>query len=980
MEPITSIFGIVILQVVPLNAVTNKILNILKSNNLPNNQLKKEKQIFFILLFALTPVQHFAQHISKINAVVNLKDKTLEIKQELIFNNQTGDTLSTIILNDWNNAYSSVGTPLSQRFSDEFYVGFYTSKEEEHGSTYNIKIVNAQKGDLKWERTTENPDFIELQLDQKLPPNQTTTIYLNYTIKVPSDQFTKYGYNSTGQLNLKNWFLCPARYENHAFVRYNNLNLDDIANALGHYEIDLVVDKKSMVTSDLESEISEQNESTDTYKLTGKNRTDFNLFIQKFMNFQVFKKDSIEVATNLQMGKLDSIQKALIINKIVNFTNKSIGMYPHTKILVSQVDYDRNPLYGLNQLPSFLRPFTDEFLFEISFLKTYTNNYLKYSLNLDPRKDNWIYDGIQIYTMIKYIEEYHPDSKMTGNLYKHWYLRGFHLVDLDFNQQYHNAYLLMARKNLDQPLKYPKDKLIKFNQQMSNKYFSGINLNYLDSYLKNDYMKQCITQFYAMNWQRQLSQSDFERILRSNTTKNIDWFFDYINDRKLIDYKFSNISKTNDSISFKLKNRIGTKAPVPVYGIKNNDVVFKKWIDEEQIDSTYTVSRNDAEKIVINYKTEVPEYNERNNYKSLKSFALNRPFKFTLIKDLEDPRYNQILYSPVMPYNVYDGLSPGIRFHNKALLNKTFNYDLIPSYAIKSKTITGIYTVSLTQNLREKNPFQIKYSLASSYYHYAEDATYLKMNPMVQIYFRKPDYRDNMKKMLQIRQVIINRETPPIPVDLENAPEDYSVFNIKYVINKTEFDNHLNLTNDFQIGNDFSKVSTQIEYRKFLNNDRQIFLRGFAGVFLKNTSKTDYFSFATDRPTDYLFDYIYYGRSEDTGFFSQQFIMAEGGFKSKLTPAYANQWITTVNATATIWNWIEAYGDVGLVKNKNSKAEFLYDSGIRFNLLTDYYEVFFPIYSNNGWEIAQSHYGEKIRFVITLDFNKLFVLFSRKWF
>jgi hypothetical protein len=40
--------------------------------------------------------------------------------------------------------------------------------------------------------------------------------------------------------------------------------------------------------------------------------------------------------------------------------------------------------------------------------------------------------------------------------------------------------------------------------------------------------------------------------------------------------------------------------------------------------------------------------------------------------------------------------------------------------------------------------------------------------------------------------------------------------------------------------------------------------------------------------------------------FSQQLILAEGGFKSKLNP-YANQWMTTLNGGYTIWNWIELW-------------------------------------------------------------------------
>jgi hypothetical protein len=55
-----------------------------------------------------------------------------------------------------------------------------------------------------------------------------------------------------------------------------------------------------------------------------------------------------------------------------------------------------------------------------------------------------------------------------------------------------------------------------------------------------------------------------------------------------------------------------------------------------------------ADKIVLNYKNEVPEYNLRNNWKSLQVFPNNRPIKFVFMKDLEDPYYNQALYVPTL--------------------------------------------------------------------------------------------------------------------------------------------------------------------------------------------------------------------------------------------------------------------------------------------------------------------------------------------
>ena len=911
---------------------------------------------------------------------VNTSRHTLTIQQEIVYFNQSKDTLTSIVLNDWINAYSSKTSPLAKRFSDEFNRSFHLAKDEERGGTSNLTIFNPAKTSLSWERTKKSPDLITVKLSNKLAPGQKTTLHLTYIVKVPNSKFTNYGHYENGGMNLKNWFLTPARYENQAFVKNSNCNLDDIANAFSNFEIDLIIPKNMELTTDLKSSQTKQTEHFSFYELKGINRSDFSLFLEPKSTFRSYKNSSVEVLTNLKGNKADEIKKAIAIDRIVNFTNNLIGRYPFEKITVSQADYDRNPFYGLNQLPSFFVPFPDEFLFEIKFLKTYLNNYLKNTLKLDPRKDNWIYDGIQVYTMMRYIEENYLDTKMTGRVSSYKIFKGFHLLNLDFNEQYSYFYLLMARKNLDQPLGAPKNALIKFNEQIASKYRAGLSLIYLDDYLGNHLMSKSIQQFTAQNKEKMTNGNDFENILKSNTNKDIDWFFKIIiNSRDIIDYKFSRVSKTKDSVTFSLKNRTGVSVPMPIYGIKNDTIVFKKWLETTNKDSIYTLERKEAKKIVINYKNEVPEFNLRNNWKKIEGlFPNNRPLKFALIKDLEDPYYNQVIYAPILTYNVYDGLSPGMRFHNRAILNRPFVYDINPTYSIKSEKITGSAAFSINKDYRNSNLFNVKYSVSGSYFHYAPDAAYLKVNPVVLMQFRKDDYRDNRKQLIYLRQVIIDREKSAIVID--NSLEDYSVFNVKYINSRTEVTNHFSFMGDVQFSGQFGKVSSEIQFRKLFENNHQLSLRMFAGSFLYNTSNSDFFSFALDRPTDYLFDYAYLGRSSSTGIVSQEFIMAEGGFKSKLSTPYANHWITTLNGSYTIWNWIEAYGDVGLVKNKQQKANFVYDGGIRFNLLADYFELYFPLYSNKGWEIAKPHYGETIRFVVTIDPNKLIPLFTRKWF
>ena len=150
--------------------------------------------------------------------------------------------------------------------------------------------------------------------------------------------------------------------------------------------------------------------------------------------------------------------------------------------------------------------------------------------------------------------------------------------------------------------------------------------------------------------------------------------------------------------------------------------------------------------------------------------------------------------------------------------------------------------------------------------------------------------------------------------------------------------------------------------------------------FLRNETASDFFSFALDRPTDYLFDYNYLGRSEDSGLYSQQIIIAEGGFKSKLMNPYSNRWMFTTNASFNVWRWIEVFADVGFMKNSNTPSRFVYDAGLRLNLVTDYFELYLPFYSNNGWEISEANYSDRIRFIITLSPKTLTGLFTRKWF
>ena len=938
-------------------------------------------RFYLLLLLAFTGVVH-AQHLNRMVVQADYEAKMLKVQQHIVYFNQSTDTLNYVMLNDWNNAYSAKTTPLAKRFTDEFIKAFHLAKDEDRGYTKIFSIVDQNGLNLTSSRPDNHPDIVKVQLKNPIYPGQKFTLSLTYEVKLPNNRFTRFGFDDKEKtFNLKDWYLTPARYHD-GFVLYSNENTEDIANAAADYNLTLKIPKGTFVTTDLLQDKKASQEGIDEYIFSGKSITNFNMVLETKNTFEVFKINGIEVNCNLKDNRTTDIQRADLINRVVNFTQENLGNYTNGKILVTQADYERNPMYGLNQLPSFLSPFPDSFLYEIKFLKTYLNAYLKNTLKLDPRKDNWIYDGIQMQLMIRYINEHHPDSKMMGQIGQIGILKGYNLFNIPYNDQYNYLYLLMARRNLDQPIGDPKNSFIKFNQQIAGKYRAGLSFSYLDDYLGGDVVNQSLKEFYALNTsEHKTDRADLETIIKSKTDKNIDWFFDtVVGTRDLIDYKMGRVKKDNDSLQVMLKNVTGTKVPVAVYGLKKGNVVYKQWFDGFEADSTLTIPRNDADKLVLNYNSLIPEYNKRDNWKRLNKFFPNdKPFKFTFFQDLENPKYNQVFYVPAFIFNIYDGFSPGFRIHNKSMLEKPIIFEASPTYSTKTGELIGSMSLLYNHYIREEGLFNVRYTLSGSTYHYTPDARYFKFTPAVQFRMRDDDLRKNKKEFIMLRQVTVNREKSAfVLTDQQN--ENYSVFNARYSKFDSEITRHYNFYTDVQIANAFGKLSGELQFRRLFNDNRQVNLRVFAGAFMYRSTSSEFFSFGLDRPTDYLFDYNYYGRSEDKGLMSQQFIMAEGGFKSRFTNQFANQWMTTVNGSFNVWNWIEIYGDAGMFKNKYSGTKFVYDSGIRLNLVTDYFELYFPMYSTNGFEPSLGNYSQRIRFVVTLQPNTLLNLFTRKWF
>ena len=910
-------------------------------------------------------------------AVLNDSTRTFNIQHKIEYENTSADTLSFIYLNDWANSYKDKSTPLAKRFAEDYLRRFHFAKTEERGNTIMYSVSDANQIPYNWERPIDAADILKIELKQALLPGEKQTINLLYSVKIPSEKFTRYGYDGEGNFKLNYWYVTPAVYKN-GWQIYSDKNLGNQYTPPVNISLKLSTRPYLYIASPLTTDRLVTEDSYKTTYLSGTNSVSSQLYLTKSYRFESINANATKIVTNLDDEDLSKEIKSALLTRIMQFLETRLGEYPQSALMVTRDEYLNNPVYGLNQLPDFIRPFPDGFQYDIKQLKTITNQFVKNTILVNPRNEQWVYNALVVSLMMDYVDEYYPNMNLLGSLSNFLIVKWFHAADLKFNDQYPFMYLHMARKNIDQSLTTAQDSLVKFNKNIGNAYKAGTGIKYLEAYLQTDEVKKSISEYYKTFVLKPSSEKDFLNILQKTTKKDISWFEqDYIKSNTKIDFTISNLKKTQDSLLVTIKNKRDNNMPISLYGLNDGKIVYKTWVENIQESKQVTIPRDSIERLALNYEGIVPEMNQRNNYRRVTTL-LNKPVQFRLFQDIEDPRYNQFFFMPEFNYNLYDGISIGPKLYNKTFLDKNFEWKVSPKYGFNSQTIVGSVSANYTNYLDDENLFAMKFGFGGNRFSYGYNLFYEKFTPFVGLYFRNSYLRDNQRQSLTFRNVNVKQDLDPLnPVE---QPK-YNVVNLSYNFSDTNLIDYLRGGLDYQIAKNFSKVSLTLEYRKLFKNNQQLNLRLFAGTFLFNDeTDNDYFSFALDRPSDYLFDYNYYGRSQDNGLFSQQIIVAEGGFKSQLQPEFANQWITTANASTNIWKWIFAYGDVGLVKNESFKPKFVYDSGIRMSFVADYFEVYLPVYSNLGWEIGQKDYDQKIRFIVTLDLNTLVRLFTREWY
>ena len=150
---------------------------------------------FSFLLFLLGINSIYSQHTNILNVKLEEDEKVLQIQQEFTYQNDSNVTLEELYFNDWANSYSDKNTALAKRFAEQFKKSLHLAKDDERGATDIISAVDEDYRGLTWKHNS-GKDIIKINLNKPLAPNESAIIFITYSVKLPPNKYTSYGYNN----------------------------------------------------------------------------------------------------------------------------------------------------------------------------------------------------------------------------------------------------------------------------------------------------------------------------------------------------------------------------------------------------------------------------------------------------------------------------------------------------------------------------------------------------------------------------------------------------------------------------------------------------------------------------------------------------------------------------------------------------------------------------------------------------------------
>ena len=915
-----------------------------------------------------------------IEAKLSPDRKSLEVNQEIVYYNHSDKDLNTVKLLNWVSAYNKRGTSLVYRKLEDRNNDLHFAKNDELGKLLELNIKNSENQEIPINTISDENLF--LPLNKALKPGESITLQLQYKMLLPDKKFT--GYGTSSQITaLKYFFIVPDHFDpdNISQNNYHDIEEPVSFNTFWTVNFDIPVNNfiegnlpqiqmnsfKGYLDSDPEFLISQTAYPSITTNVDGNNT------IVKFgYNLKPEEKQNLEFYLPLHL----------------KFLKEKLGFIPES-IFISDKFRAKEDFFGNNDITFWkfrFQLFTDAEKTDLDYFGIITKKILDENIIADKQKDHWFKNGLKSYIEIQYLNKFYKNTKLLGTLPESKLfglkpLKLFHASKVKLLDRYGLAYQYIMLQNLDQKIDENFAVLSNFNDMAISSFETGSLFNYSADKIGDSTFNDLVKSYISQNSGKKINPEEFLKEL-SKKDKSTNYLTDFFKQKNRVNFKLKRIKKENDSLQIKIARNTDASIPVKLETETREGEKKEYWIENEENERVKDFSlpaSDNIYKITLNNGYIFPESNYRDNFLYAKGiFSNTKKIKLKLIKDIPNPEYNEIYISPRVRFNnTYDKFLLGVNLKNQSFFDQKFLYSFTPMYSTGTGKLTGSGAVSYSFLPAESIFRSLTFGASGSYFHYDYGLAYRKGSLFSNFNFRK-NPRSTVSRSVGFSYNYFERDLSPLMI----ANDDYKKYNL-WSVGYGYSDNQMIHEKSFSLSaqgmEDFNKITAEGFYRWEFAPKQKLSLRLFAGYFLRNDTRNNLFDYGISRVSNYTFSYNLLGESASSGLLSQQFILADGGFKSFI-PGTVNQWITSANVDSSVWKIFHVYADAGIYKNKDMPAKFIWDTGVKVRIIPDFLEVYFPIQSSLGFEPSFKDYAKRIRYTLVLNLGSIINAARRGWY
>jgi len=969
-----------------------------------------KKTLLFLSLYSLLSTLYSQNYFQQeCNYTINVKlddsKNDLTADETIEYTNHSPDELTFIWFHLWPNAYKNNNTALAKQLIADGNKKFYFAEKNERGWIDGLDFkVDGQT--VKTEYHPEHIDIIKLILNQPLKPGGKIIVTTPFRVHIPIGVFSRLGHIGQ-QYQITQWYPKPAVYDKYGWHPMPYLNQGEFYSEFGTFDVFITLPKNYVVGAtgdyvDGEEEIAWLNKKVEAAKAMENFPRDaifppsssewktLHFHQEKVHDFAWFAdkryyvlKDEVELPYSKRKviawamftgaeGKLWK-QSAKYVADAVYYYSLWNGEYPYNH--ATAVDGALSAGGGM-EYPNItvIGKMNDTRTLDRVIAHEVGHNWFYGILGSNERDHAWMDEGINSFYEGRYMDKKYPadsvktfaSTKIAGINVDIGKLLG--IPNLNESTLFDLAYRFNAVKKMDQPVDLTSAEYTSENYGTIVYGKTAVLFEYLRSYLGTELFDKC-AQKYFEEWKfKHPYPDDIKKVYEDVSGKNLSWFFDDIlKTTNQIDYKILSCKKSQCANSFtgdcwevKVKNKGKINSPFPLSAMKDGKIVSTDWLDGFIGRKKVNIYTMDFDQVKIDAENKMPDINRQNNNLKMKGLCKKtEPFNLKMRGLVHNTDKTQLFWMPVMGWNNYNKFMLGATVYNNLLPEKKLEWIVMPMYSFHNKDLAG--GASVHYNMHFNKIFQtVRIGMNAERYCYSNyglpKLNFNKITPDLTFEIKKKHFRSSIKQTINIRQVRVTKE---ITIgDISFSPPIYKYDSVSTAINDFTYkiDNSRKI-NPYSVAlnihgdGGFIKKSITTNYQvTFKKKKKTLDIRFFAGVFsnLADMTNGNYFLHASGGTgvQDYLYDNVFFGRSETDGLLSHQFTETEGAMKVYTPLGRTEGWLTSLNLKCSLPGKIpfKFFADFNMIPpDVILNQTMLYDAGVYIPLVKNIIEVYVPL-------------------------------------